>query len=70
MLIIQLLEEKHGNLTDYAKVLGRTPWNTWSDIREVKKDSTKKRYTKAFNECFGTNYTFNELFDETKWSNP
>lgn len=64
MLIIQLLEEKHGNLTDYAKVLGRTPWNTWSDIRGVKKDSTKKRYTKAFNECFGTNYTFNELFDD------
>lgn len=65
MLIIELLEERHGNLTDYAKVLGRTPSNTWKHIRVVKKDSTKKRYTKAFNECFGTNYTFNELFDET-----
>ena len=64
MLIIELLQERHGNLTDFSKILGKSVWNTWKHIRMAKKDGTKKRYTKAFNECFGTNYTFNELFDE------
>jgi len=64
MLIIELLEEKHGNLTDFSRHLEKSIGNTWKHIRMAKKDGTKKRYTKAFNECFGTNYTFNELFND------
>ena len=62
-LIEELLNNVRGSKSELARDLWIWQWavnhffNTWARTL-----SSQKKYTKVFNECFETNYSYKELF--------
>lgn len=59
-----LIEKWNGSITILARSLGQTEMSICQVIKRwIRKKSTQKRYTKAFNQAFGENFTSEEIFD-------
>lgn len=59
-----LIEKWDGSISMIANTLGQSVASVTMAIKRwIRKKSTQKRYTKAFNKAFGENLTSEEIFN-------
>ena len=59
-----LIEKWDGSISMIANTLGQSVASVTMAIKRwIRKKSTQKRYTKAFNKAFGENFTSEEIFN-------